>query len=79
MLRQMQVTTTVSRGRLAWHDGEFKLSPGSARFVETPPNNPRLFSGMDILDASSTERLQHTSKLDVANKLTGVFDLKDEL
>ena len=75
----MQVTTTISRGRLAWHDGEFKLTSGTSRFVPTPPNNVRLFSGMDTLDASNTQRLQHIPKLDVADMMTGVFNDRDEL
>lgn len=79
-MEDVQVTTTISRGRLAWHNGEFKLKPGTSRFVVTPPNNTRIFSGVDALDASSSERLQHVSKLDVADKITGIFDLlKDEL
>ena len=75
----MQVTITISRGRLAWLDGEFKLAPGTSRFVPTPPNNVRLFSGMDTLDASNTERLQHVSKLDGADRMTGTFNVRDEL
>ena len=63
----MQVTTTISRGRLAWHGGEFKLAPGTSRFVPTPPKNMRLFPGKDTHDASGTERL------------TDILNVKDEL
>jgi hypothetical protein len=79
MLGGVQVMTTISRGRLAWHDGEFKLESGTSRFVPTPPNNPQLFSGIDISDASSKKMLRHVSKLDTADKLTGILSAKDEL
>jgi hypothetical protein len=40
-----QVETTISRGRLAWHEGKIEVSSGSSRFVPTPPGGP-MFDGL---------------------------------
>jgi len=40
------VVTTISRGRLVWHDGQLNITRGSGRFVPTPTYGP-LFSGLD--------------------------------
>lgn len=66
--RFVQVVTTISRGRLAWHNNEFLLSPGSSRFISTPPGGP-LFHGLDKQDGAKTmhpaslNRLHHTQPL----------------
>lgn len=41
-----QVVTTISRGRLVWHEGKLNVTRGSGRFVPTPPFGP-LFDGLD--------------------------------
>lgn len=38
--------TTISRGRLVWHEGRLNVTRGSGRFVPTPPFGP-LFDGLD--------------------------------
>lgn len=43
-----KVVSTVSRGRLVWHDGQLNVTRGSGRFVPTPPFGP-LFDGLDRL------------------------------
>lgn len=40
----VQVLTTISRGRIAWHDGKILVASGSSRFVATPPGGS-LFNG----------------------------------
>lgn len=40
-----QVTSTISRGRLVWHDGQLNVTRGSGRFVAMPPGGP-LFEGL---------------------------------
>lgn len=63
-----QVVTTISRGRLAWHNNEFLLNSGSSRFVPTPPGGP-MFHGLEQQDGArtvhpaSTGRLHHTQPL----------------
>lgn len=42
---QGKVTTTISRGRLAWHDGKLDVAPGTGRLLELPPFGP-LFDGL---------------------------------
>ncbi|KAI7845659.1 hypothetical protein COHA_000773 [Chlorella ohadii] len=41
-----KVVTTVSRGRVVWHDGKLNVTRGSGRFVPTPPFGP-LYDGLD--------------------------------
>lgn len=42
----MQVVTTISRGRVVWHEGKLNVMRGSGRFVPTPTHGP-LFQGLD--------------------------------
>ena len=41
----MQVITTISRGRLVWHNDKLDVQPGTGRFVKTPPGG-HLFAGL---------------------------------
>jgi hypothetical protein len=41
----VQVTTTISRGRVVWHDDKLLVKPGSGRYVPLPPGG-RLFDGL---------------------------------
>ena len=50
-----RVTHTLSRGRLAWADGELRCAPGTAHFVPTPPFAPSLFGGMAERDAAAAQ------------------------
>ena len=50
-----RVTHTLSRGRLAWADGELVCVPGTGRFVPTPPFAPTLFGGMAERDAAAAQ------------------------
>ncbi|GFR51732.1 hypothetical protein Agub_g14105 [Astrephomene gubernaculifera] len=43
---QGKVVTTLSRGRLVWHEGRLRVRRGSGRFVRRPPFGP-LFQGLD--------------------------------
>ena len=38
--------TTISRGRIVWHNGELTVEPGSGRFVPTPIGG-KLFSAAE--------------------------------
>lgn len=40
-----RVVSTISRGRLAWHDGKLLVGPHTSRFVPTPPGGP-LYEGL---------------------------------
>lgn len=47
LARPAQVTTTISRGRLVWHDGRLSVEPSSGRFIPLPTHSPWLFDGLD--------------------------------
>jgi len=47
-----RVTHTLSRGRLVWADGQLTCTPGTGRFVPSPPFAPHLFDGMPERDAA---------------------------
>jgi dihydropyrimidinase len=40
------VVTTISRGRVVWHEGRLNITRGSGRFVPTPTFGP-LFDGLE--------------------------------
>lgn len=42
----VQVVTTISRGRVVWHNGKLDVQPGMGRFVPLPPGG-HLFEGLD--------------------------------
>ena len=42
----LQVTTTISRGRVVWHDGKLSVQPGTGRFVRMEPGGS-LYEGLD--------------------------------
>lgn len=42
----LKVVTTISRGRLVWHEGRLNITRGSGRFVATPTHGP-LFAGLE--------------------------------
>ncbi|KAL4420181.1 hypothetical protein ABPG77_008317 [Micractinium sp. CCAP 211/92] len=43
---QGKVVTTISRGRLVWHEGRLNITRGTGRFVPTPTHGP-LFAGLE--------------------------------
>ena len=45
-----QVTTTISRGRLVWHEGKLDVAPGTGRFIPMPTGGA-LFEGLAKQDA----------------------------
>lgn len=46
-----QVVTTISRGRLVWHNGVLDVTPGTGRFIPMPTHG-MLFEGLDKQDAA---------------------------
>ncbi|KAK9815420.1 hypothetical protein WJX72_003386 [[Myrmecia] bisecta] len=42
-----KVTTTISRGRLAWDGKDILLEPGSGRYVRMEPFAPHVYGGLD--------------------------------
>ena len=38
-----KVVTTISRGRVVWHEGKLDVAAGSGRFIAMPPFAPSLF------------------------------------
>jgi dihydropyrimidinase len=55
---QGKVTTTISRGRLVWHDGKLDVLKSSGRMMLLPPFGP-LFTGLDKQGASTAEQLMN--------------------
>ena len=47
-----RVTTTISRGRVVWHEGVLSVERGSGRYVPLPTGGP-LFAGLDAKDAAT--------------------------
>lgn len=47
-----KVTTTVSRGRVVWHDGMLNVEKGSGRYIPLQTGG-ELFRGLDAKDAAS--------------------------
>ncbi len=45
------MVTTISRGKLVWHEDRLSVEEGAGRFVECPTFGP-LYQGLDLLDAS---------------------------
>ena len=46
-----QVVSTISRGRLVWHEGALHVEPGTGRFIHLPSGG-RLFEGLDTRAAA---------------------------
>lgn len=49
------MVTTISRGKVVWHDGQLSVEEGAGRFVECLAFGP-LYQGLDLLDASYLRR-----------------------
>ena len=47
-----RVTTTISRGRVVWHDGKLTVDKGSGRFIPLPSGG-ELFVGLEAKDAAA--------------------------
>lgn len=47
-----RVTTTISRGRIVWHDGKLSVERGSGKFVPLPAGG-LLFAGLERRDAAT--------------------------
>eukprot|EP00929_Paragymnodinium_shiwhaense_P083226 TRINITY_DN4426_c0_g1_i1.p1 TRINITY_DN4426_c0_g1~~TRINITY_DN4426_c0_g1_i1.p1 ORF type:complete len:532 (+),score=179.55 TRINITY_DN4426_c0_g1_i1:42-1598(+) len=46
-----KVETTLSGGRLAWHEGKILSKDGDGKYVETPPWSPHLFTALEQEEA----------------------------
>jgi dihydropyrimidinase len=51
-----KVTTTVSRGRLVWHDGKLDVPKGSGRFIPLAPFGS-LYDGLEKQGSSTVAQL----------------------
>lgn len=51
-----KVTTTISRGRLVWHDGKLDVPKGSGRFIPLAPFGS-LFEGLERQGSSTVDQL----------------------
>lgn len=72
-----KVVSTISRGRLVWHDGKLEVPTNSARFVPTPPFGP-IFDGLGKRDVYELYRAY--GDIPVARTAPGVSNAqKDEL
>lgn len=47
-----KIETTISRGRLVWHDSKLDIQPGSGRYIKLPTGSD-LFSSQEIRDKES--------------------------
>ena len=47
----VQVTTTISQGRVVWHNGKLHVQPGTGRFIQRP-RFPPIFEGLTRMDAA---------------------------
>ena len=71
------MTTTISRGRVAYEDNEVKLEPGSGRYIKLKPFAPVVFDG---LEAEGAARLKAEFPYgDLPVKRAGDIPVKDEL
>jgi dihydropyrimidinase len=68
--------STISRGRLVWHDGVLDVQPGSGRFVQMPAFGPA-FDGIEARDRLSVRAAYGETPVrrDGAGSLSG----RDEL
>lgn len=53
---QGKVVTTISRGRLVWHEGKLDVQQGSGRMLKLEPFGP-LFQGLEKQGSSTAEQL----------------------
>lgn len=44
-----QVVSTISRGRLVWHEGVLNVTAGTGRLIHMPSHGP-LFEGLQAAD-----------------------------
>ena len=72
-----QVTTTISRGRIAYEDSEIKLEAGSGRFIKLKPFAAPVFEGLEEEGAARIKAMYPYG--DVPVKRAGDAPLKDEL
>ena len=73
----MQVTTTISRGRLAYADGEVKVKERSGRFVQLPAFVPAVYKG---LEADGQKRMKEMFPYgSIPVRLVEEAQVKDEL
>jgi dihydropyrimidinase len=47
-----KVTTTISRGKIVWHEGKLAVERGSGQYVPLPTGGP-LFAGLDARDKAA--------------------------
>lgn len=47
-----KIETTISRGRLVWHDDKLDIQPGSGRYIKLPTGSD-LFSSQEVRDKES--------------------------
>lgn len=72
-----QVTTTISRGRIAYEENQVKLQAGSGRFVKLKPFAPAVFDGLEEEGAARLQAMFPYGKVPV--KREGDVPAKDEL
>ena len=41
-----KVVTTISQGKVVWHNGKLSVEPGSGRFIRRQPFAPHLYQGL---------------------------------
>jgi dihydropyrimidinase len=74
-----RVVSTISRGRLVWHEGVLDVKPGTGRYVAMGTFGPP-FDGIDKLDkAALTVPYGDTPVVRVAGGDAGAGGVKDEL
>jgi dihydropyrimidinase len=72
-----KVTTTISRGKVVWHEGKLNVERGSGQYVPLPTGGP-LFAGLDARDAS-IKSVYGEAPVDREEAATEEKKVKDEL
>lgn len=73
-----QVVSTISRGRLVWHNGKLNITRGTGRFIPTPTFGP-LFEGLDKRPEHLVDVARYGGVPVQRGSIEGKVDARDEL
>lgn len=75
----LQVSTTISRGRVAFADGQIKLKAGSGRFVKLPAFAPAVYEGLEEQGKARLEEMFPYGSIPVRREGDQAAHIPDEL
>ncbi|KAI3428696.1 hypothetical protein D9Q98_007519 [Chlorella vulgaris] len=73
-----KVVSTISRGRLVWHNGKLNITRGTGRFIPTPTFGP-LFEGLDKRPEHLVDVARYGGVPVQRGSIEGKVDARDEL